>query len=121
MPSEKTLEKPMFLQMRRLRWENVTGVKPAARQVCQPDENAAEVAAYADSRLGQFPFLFGLGRGAVVFVQFVAEGADADVQHLGGVGAVAFAASKRGENVVLLQIRQRGKLAAVPARVRARR
>ena len=41
--------------------------------------------------------LDGFALGAV-FVQFVAEGADADLEHLGGLGAVAVGRAQRGED-----------------------
>ena len=51
-------------------------------------------------------FFFRFRRGAVVFVEFVAEGADADVEELGGVGAVAVALLEGGETVAFFHFGQ---------------
>src|ERR1039458_4068962 len=47
-----------------------------------------------------------------VFVEFVAEGPDADAQNLGGVGAVLTGAFQRGQDVVFLDFGQGNHFAA---------
>jgi hypothetical protein len=53
--------------------------------------------------------LFFLAGGAVVFVELVAEGADADVEDFGGMGAVAFATVQGREDMRLFELGEGGK------------
>ena len=43
-------------------------------------------------------------RGAIVLMKFVAQGANAYLQHPGGVSAVAFAMLEYGQDVALLNL-----------------
>ncbi len=63
------------------------------------------------SAINRFGFVLGFWRSAVVFVKFVAERADADIENLGGVRAVAVATIQRGENLPFFRFRQRGEFA----------
>src|SRR5437867_5636431 len=56
----------------------------------------------------------------VVFAKLVSERAHADVEHAGGVGAVALARSNRGEDLAFLDFRKRGQLAVDGQRPGAR-
>src|SRR5438132_4685166 len=56
-----------------------------------------------------------LGGTVIVFVELVAQGADADVQKFGGVGSVSFALFQGGQDVALFKLAQGAKLAGMAA------